>query len=587
MREQAVVAAGEVKPGELLDPFEAPVERRAVHAQRRAPPRRRRRRRRAALRALRAADLRGGASSARGSGPARTAGRRRPTGRRRVPSCRARRRPRPGRVRVAPSRTAPRARPGGRPRRALGEVGERRADAAGRARGSRARRAGRPGRARRSRAAFVLESTRSPRRRGGGAGARRPRRRPRRPRPRTCRSAGQRSAAASLPRRVFAGEHGAQQRLGAARFSIGLAQRRHRLSATSPAAAGQRGALVVGQRAGRRRSPTGSRAGRRRGGAAGSPRRVIPRASFAGTSTRSRARCRPSPSSHAVTSGGVSRVRIDRWRTGSVSSGCALCASSRQRRSSTEIGRPDLGLEVIDDLLQVGHAPNLKGDSPLRATIVARRGLSPLGCGDGCRGGRGRDLWAGDGVSSWSGAGTAWSCWRRRASAPGSRRGWRGSSGSRIGTRGCVRWRWRRGSGGASGSGSSGRTLLGDEGLVVVGGEEQAEAMREVGAPVEPLTRSRDRGAAAAAARSHPWSHGIWDPLAGATRVKRTLEALAARVTVQRTRVESLDEHRGGRDRGLRRARHAATDRAARAGPGTDGRAARARDLRGDAARRA
>ena len=38
-----------------------------------------------------------------------------------------------------------------------------------------------------------------------------------------------------------------------------------------------------------------------------------------------------------------------------------------------------------------------------------------------------------------------------------------------------------------------------------------------------------------------PWSHGIWDPLAGVTRVKRALEALAARVTVQRTRVESLE----------------------------------------------
>ena len=54
------------------------------------------------------------------------------------------------------------------------------------------------------------------------------------------------------------------------------------------------------------------------------------------------------------------------------------------------------------------------------------------------------------------------------------------------------RWReWER---------ALGPELLGDEGLVVVGGEEQAEAMRAVGAPVEALTRAADRGAIAAAA---------------------------------------------------------------------------------------
>ena len=124
----------------------------------------------------------------------------------------------------------------------------------------------------------------------------------------------------------------------------------------------------------------------------------------------------------------------------------------------------------------------------------------------------------------------------------GSRQGWRGSFGSRTATRGCARSRWRRGSGGASGSGRSAIELLGDEGLVVVGGEEQAAAMREVGAPVESLTRAEIE--ARLPPLREPWSHGIWDPLAGVTRVKRALEALAARVTVQRTRVESLDEHR-------------------------------------------
>ena len=86
-----------------------------------------------------------------------------------------------------------------------------------------------------------------------------------------------------------------------------------------------------------------------------------------------------------------------------------------------------------------------------------------------------------------------------------------------------------------------GERLLGNEGLVVVGGEEQAAAMREVGAPVESLTQAEIEARLPPLRAGHPWTHGIWDPLAGATRVKRTLEALAARVTVQRARVESLD----------------------------------------------
>jgi glycine/D-amino acid oxidase-like deaminating enzyme len=96
------------------------------------------------------------------------------------------------------------------------------------------------------------------------------------------------------------------------------------------------------------------------------------------------------------------------------------------------------------------------------------------------------------------------------------------------------RWRdWER---------ALGTELLGDEGLVVIGGEEQAEAMREAGAPVESLTRGEIEARLPPLRDGHPWVHGIWDPLAGVTRVKRTLEALAARVTVQRTRVESLED---------------------------------------------
>ena len=96
------------------------------------------------------------------------------------------------------------------------------------------------------------------------------------------------------------------------------------------------------------------------------------------------------------------------------------------------------------------------------------------------------------------------------------------------------RWReWER---------ALGAELLGEEGLVVVGGEEQAEAMREAGAPVESLSRGEIEARLPPLRDGHPWGHGIWDPLAGATRAKRTLEALAARVNIQRTRVESLDD---------------------------------------------
>ena len=103
----------------------------------------------------------------------------------------------------------------------------------------------------------------------------------------------------------------------------------------------------------------------------------------------------------------------------------------------------DLGLEVVDDLLKIGHVRTLGA-------------WTSRWSGPGSVGSRRR--------SSWSGAGTARSCWRRRASAPGSRRGWRGSSGSRTGTCRCVRWRWRRGNGGTTGSARSGRSCSGTKG---------------------------------------------------------------------------------------------------------------------------
>jgi sarcosine oxidase len=95
--------------------------------------------------------------------------------------------------------------------------------------------------------------------------------------------------------------------------------------------------------------------------------------------------------------------------------------------------------------------------------------------------------------------------------------------------------------------------LLGAEGLVVVddesaGGESghagdrggsRAAAMEAAGAPVERL------GADAVRARlpffGYDWGDGIFDPLAGSLRIRRALDALAARVDVRQATVTDLD----------------------------------------------
>jgi glycine/D-amino acid oxidase-like deaminating enzyme len=83
--------------------------------------------------------------------------------------------------------------------------------------------------------------------------------------------------------------------------------------------------------------------------------------------------------------------------------------------------------------------------------------------------------------------------------------------------------------------------LLGDEGLVVVGGEPpQAAAMRAAGAPFVPLSRRELEARIPLLAPDHPWKGGIWDPLAGSIRVERTLRALAARLDVRREAVTDL-----------------------------------------------
>jgi sarcosine oxidase len=96
----------------------------------------------------------------------------------------------------------------------------------------------------------------------------------------------------------------------------------------------------------------------------------------------------------------------------------------------------------------------------------------------------------------------------------------------------------------------SGR-LLGEEGLAVVagaaqptgaaaaGGAAHEAAMLAAGAPVERLGRDEIR--ARIPFLTYSWDAAIWDPLAGSLRIRRALDALAARVTVRRETVTDLD----------------------------------------------
>ena len=82
--------------------------------------------------------------------------------------------------------------------------------------------------------------------------------------------------------------------------------------------------------------------------------------------------------------------------------------------------------------------------------------------------------------------------------------------------------------------------LLGDEGLVVAGGDAHAAAMDAAGAAWEPLSREEIRARLPGA--RVPWDAGIWDPLAGSLRIRRALAALAARLDVRRGTVEAVGE---------------------------------------------
>ena len=90
--------------------------------------------------------------------------------------------------------------------------------------------------------------------------------------------------------------------------------------------------------------------------------------------------------------------------------------------------------------------------------------------------------------------------------------------------------------------------LLGDEGLVSAGPAAratQAPAMAAAGAPWEPVAAAEIPARVPAVAPGHPWGDGLLDPLAGAIRVRRTLDALAARLDVRRAAVTAVEDHDG------------------------------------------
>ena len=91
--------------------------------------------------------------------------------------------------------------------------------------------------------------------------------------------------------------------------------------------------------------------------------------------------------------------------------------------------------------------------------------------------------------------------------------------------------------------------LLGDEGLVSAGPAAltgQAPAMAAAGAGWEALAAADLPRHVPDAAADHPWGDGLLDPLAGVIRVRRALEALAARVEVRTAAAIAVEDHAGG-----------------------------------------
>lgn len=82
--------------------------------------------------------------------------------------------------------------------------------------------------------------------------------------------------------------------------------------------------------------------------------------------------------------------------------------------------------------------------------------------------------------------------------------------------------------------------LLGDEGFVVSGPDvltERAAAMREAGADAREIDGAELVRRVPHVAADHPWSSALLDPLGGSVRVRRTLDALAARLDIRRAEV--------------------------------------------------
>jgi glycine/D-amino acid oxidase-like deaminating enzyme len=86
--------------------------------------------------------------------------------------------------------------------------------------------------------------------------------------------------------------------------------------------------------------------------------------------------------------------------------------------------------------------------------------------------------------------------------------------------------------------------LVGDEGLVVAGPEADgyARAMRAAGAAAVDMDAAEIAARIPLLGAESPWDGGFLDPLGGATRVRRTLDALAARMEVRRAEVTGVDD---------------------------------------------
>ena len=213
---------------------------------------------------------------------------------------------------------------------------------------------------------------------------------------------------------------------------------------------------------------------------------------------------------------------------------------------------PDVRLEVVDDLLQVRHASNptmpadgrrgrRRGDQRARRRLraAAPRGEGARAGGGGRR--RGAVGRAGEDLPHRPRGPAAVRAGARGARAlarVGARAG-RGPTAGRGGPRG--RGRRGRGAGGRASRGETGRqaTAAGEAQRRAASRHRRGHARGR--RAFESLSRRDIEARIPLLAADHPWDGGIWDPLAGSMRVRRTLHALAARLDVRRETVTDLD----------------------------------------------